>query len=202
MRARMAIHSSATPVGLREVLLRNKPEEMLAISAKGTVPVLQLPDGRVLDESMDIMMWALDQNDPNQWLDTDLKIESLAKDLINENDTEFKENLDRYKYPNRYDDISSEEYRERGEKFLKKLEARLGETEYLLSERASIADVAIFPFVRQFAYVDEGWFFGNSYPVLKAWLPKLIGSSLFQGVMQKYKPWNPGDPVVRFPDYI
>ena len=189
MRARLAVACSGVEVELREVLLSNKPKSMLAYSPKGTVPVLVLEDGTVVDESRDIIHWALSTNDPDHWLPQagDLKATEL---LIDENDASFKQSLDKYKYHVRHPQQSAEDYRAEGEVFLKMLNARLTETKYLLSDKVSIADIALFPFVRQFAHVDKGWFYQTPYSKLQAWLDGFLQSALFEAVMQKHAPWK------------
>ncbi|MCF6283445.1 MAG: glutathione S-transferase [Candidatus Polarisedimenticolaceae bacterium] len=204
MRARLAIRASAIQVELREVILREKPPEMLAISPKGTVPVLQLPDGQIVDESLDIVWWVLQQNDPLGWLNVTSEETNTGKILIETNDTLFKTALDRYKYPNRYAGDEREErefrlcYRQQGEGFLQTLEACLSQYRYLLGEQVSFADIAIFPFVRQFAHVDAEWFYATNYSHLQQWLNLLLESKLFRSVMQKYPAWKTGDPVTLF----
>ncbi|MGQ2966981.1 glutathione S-transferase [Methylophilus sp.] len=182
MRARMALWAARVQVELREVSLREKPQHLLQISPKATVPVLQLPDGAVLEQSLDIMYWALQQNDAQGWLQADAQ---AASALISMNDGEFKQALDRYKYPDRYPERSQLFYREQGEQFLQKLETALLAQRYLLGEVASIADVAIFPFIRQFAAVDSEWFSQSVYGNLRVWLAGWVESALFDEVMQK-----------------
>jgi glutathione S-transferase len=181
IRARLAIAYAGIPVEIREVQLKQKPEQMLAISPKGTVPVLQLPDGKVIDESLDIMHWALAQNDPENWLDTDEDSERL----IQWNDGDFKYYLDRYKYADRYPEFPESYYRNQGEKFLEELESKLSQTTYLSGSLFSIADAAIFPFIRQFAAVDNQWFISSNYQYLNKWLNNLLASDLFATVMVK-----------------
>lgn len=183
MRARMAIWAVNIPVEVREVSLREKPAHLLQISPKGTVPVLQLSDGAVLEQSLEIMSWALGQNDPQGWLDADRE---AAHALIAMNDGDFKKSLDRYKYPERYPDQAQQVYRAQGEQFLQKLETALAQHAYLLGEHPSIADVAIFPFIRQFAAVDATWFESCGYAHLRTWLESWMASALFTEVMQKY----------------
>lgn len=200
MRARMAISYSGVPVALREVVLRNKPESLLIQSPKGTVPVLILPDGRVIDQSVEIMYWALAANDPDNWTGgSDTVLFEQTNSLIQENDQEFKKWLDRYKYADRYPEHPMAYYREQGEVFLMRLENHLKTAHYLLSDRITLADIALFPFVRQFAHVDEEWFKKTPYPRLQQWLMSLTESTLFTSVMQKYKPWAPEEKVVIFP---
>lgn len=181
MRARMALRYGGISVETREVVLGDKPRHMLAVSPKGTVPVLVLPDGKVIDESLDIMAWALAQQDPDGWL-TDNR---LFQELITENDSSFKRALDQYKYAARFPEQSAEVYRQQGERFLARLEALLSEHAYLLSEKLTQADVAIFPFIRQFSMVDRDWFAEAPYPHLRQWLAGLLDSELFNAVMQK-----------------
>lgn len=181
MRARMALRYSGVAVQIIEVSLKAKPAEMLALSPKGTVPVLSV-DGRVIDESLAIMRWALAQNDPEGWL---LGDDRATQALIEENDQGFKHQLNRYKYAERYPEQPMEHYRAEGEVFLMKLEGLLAEQEYLLAGHLSLADVALAPFVRQFAHVDREWFGRAPYPRLRAWLQRFLESPLFIAVMAK-----------------
>jgi glutathione S-transferase len=153
----------------------------LAISPKGTVPVLQLANGVVIEESLDIMRWALAQHDPEHWLHFNIE----ADRLIKWNDGDFKQYLDRYKYADRYPDFSQEYYRKQAEVFLIELETRLMHSRYLCSGNLSLADVAIFPFVRQFASVDSDWFRGSAYLALNKWLEVILATALFGRVMAK-----------------
>ena len=181
MRARMALRYSGVAVQIIEVSLKAKPAEMLALSPKGTVPVLSV-DGRVIDESLPIMRWALAQNDPEGWL---LGDDRATQALIEENDQGFKHQLNRYKYAERYPEYPMEHYRAEGEVFLMRLEGLLAEREYLLAGHLSLADVALAPFVRQFAHVDREWFGQARYPRLRAWLERFLESPLFIAVMAK-----------------
>ena len=190
----MALLYASINLELREVLLKAKPEKMFAISAKGTVPVLELADSRVLDESYDIIRWALQQSDPESWLSAD--IESAISALITRNDGQFKTDLDHYKYWERFPAESQEQYRARGELFLAELEVLLNLRPYLLAERITLADIALFPFVRQFAFVDKEWFDQSPYPKLRAWLEQLINSELFLSAMKKSPPWQDGDSPI------
>lgn len=186
IRARMALAVAGITVELREVVLRDKPEEMIAVSAKGTVPVLALPDGTVIDESLDVMYWALRQRDPNGWLDhTDDAAHWLARC-----DDEFKYWLDRYKYADRHPEQTKDFYQSQALLFVDELEQALAETPYLLGERAGIADVGVFPFIRQFAGVDPDWWADAAYPATRLWLDTWLNSPLFTGVMKKYPPWT------------
>ncbi len=200
MRARMAISVSRTRVELREVILRDMPASLLACSPKATVPVLVLPDGRVLEESRDIIDWALALHDPEQWLPDDSDRFAVTNSLIDENDFSFKEQLDRYKYAERYPEHPAEYYRAEGENFLAKLEQRLARHTFLLCGRITVADISIFPFIRQFAHVDKAWFEGAPYPGLQRWLRSHMKSERFLGVMGKYPPWQTGDEATLFPD--
>ncbi|WP_205548415.1 glutathione S-transferase N-terminal domain-containing protein [Pseudomonas carnis] len=181
MRARLALRYSGLPVRIVEVSLKAKPAEMLALSPKGTVPVLSV-EGRVIEESLEIMQWALAQHDPDDWL---LLGDPAVLALIAENDQVFKHHLNRYKYAERYPEQTMEHYRAEGEVFLQKLEGLLAEREYLLAEHLSLADAALAPFVRQFAHVDREWFAGTPYQRLQIWLQRFLESPLFTAVMAK-----------------
>ena len=201
IRARMALVCSGIRVELREVVLRDMPASLLEYSPKATVPVLWLPDGRVIDESRDIIEWALTENDPQQWLPSD---EAGARDatdrLIHENDDSFKRHLDQYKYSDRHPQQPASVYRSGGERFLQRLEWHLQQHRWLLGECMGVVDVAIFPFVRQFALVDKPWFDHTPYPRLHAWLNDFLESVLFMRVMRKYPQWHEGDAITLFPD--
>lgn len=196
MRARMAVKKAEINIELREVLLRNKPPQLLAISAKATVPVLQLPNGTIIDESLDIMHWALTQNDPDNCLQKEIAKDILQ--LIQWNDGEFKYYLDRYKYADRYPEHDEIFYRIKGEVFLIELEKRLTQNRFLCSNSFSLADMAIFPFIRQFTHVHLDWFQDSEYSNLKRWLFNQIESPLFVSIMEKYPSWQAGDEVVCF----
>ncbi len=185
IRARLAIEVSGVEVEKREIDLRHKPQAMLACSPKGTVPVLQLADGTVIDESLDIMRWALAINDPQGWIGEGADWRAETQALIEENDGSFKRELDRYKYAGRYPEHPAELYRNEAGKFLQRLCSRLAAHPYLMGERMSLPDAAIFPFVRQFAHVSEAWFYASYDGVLTAWLDGLLNSPLFVAVMQK-----------------
>lgn len=190
MRARMALLVSETPVRLREVVLRDKPEEMIEVSPKATVPVLLPEEGRVIDESLAIMLWALERNDPHDWLDN----QQASLDLIREADGGFKDNLDRYKYPTRYEGVDPIEQRDAGVVFLKKLDEMIAPEGQLLGAESRLADYAIFPFVRQFANTDREWFDALPLPALQKWLEGHLTSDLFATTMTKYPQWKSGDP--------
>ena len=182
MRARMALRYSGVPVSIIEVSLKAKPAQMLAASPKGTVPVLVCADGRVIEQSLEIMHWALSQNDPGVWLPAD---RPLIEALIEENDTRFKVLLDRYKYAVRYPEYPMEHYRAQGAVVLQRLECLLEHTPYLTGTTLTLADVALAPFIRQFAHVDRAWFAQAPYPKLQAWLERFLASGLFTAVMAK-----------------
>lgn len=181
MRARMALKYAGIDVEIREISLKNKPKSMLDVSPKATVPVLVLQEGAVIEESLDIMRWALQQRDSDGWLSAN----ELGRELIAENDGSFKQALDKYKYAIRFPEQSAETYRAQGEVFLQKVESLLNQSTYLLKEQISQADIAIFPFVRQFSGVDVDWFETAPYPKLKAWLKGLVESELFISTMEK-----------------
>lgn len=196
----MTIKYSNVAVEIREVVLRDMPQQMLLQSGKGTVPVLVLPDGAVIDESWDIMQWALSINDPDDWLCRNQGyLLKEAENLVHENDFVFKTHLDHYKYSVRYPDFPMEHYREQGEVFLSVLEALLQKHAYLVCDRITVADIAVAPFVRQFSLVDMSWFSQSPCTYVKAWLDSLISSPLFEGAMKKYAPWAPGSSIVVFP---
>jgi len=187
MRARMAVAYSGAEVELVEVSLKAKPPEMLERSPKGTVPVLVLDD-QVLEQSLDIMRWALAQNDPHDWSMTcDSPAQQQIAELIAENDSTFKTVLDRYKYAVRYPEFSQEHYRAQGEVFLSKLEGLLRDRDCLLTHHLTLADIALAPFVRQFCGVDPDWFWQSPYPRLQAWLQRFLDSELFKQAMVKQK---------------
>ena len=193
MRARMAIVVSGIQVELREVMLRDKPLEMIEVSPKGTVPVLILPDGRVLEESLDIMHWALGASDPEGWL------ANVDDALIAANDGPFKHALDRYKYPHRYNLPDGLLNREAGLAFLTKLNQTLATSAFLAGETRGFTDAAVFPFVRQFAATDQTWFDAQPLPALQNWLSGLVRSELFAQIMTRYPQWKAGDTPTVFP---
>lgn len=187
IRARMAIASSGIQVILREVSLKDKPQCLLDISPKGTVPVLLTAETKVIDESLDIMLWALQQSDPSAWM------RNINYALINNNDGPFKQWLDRYKYADRYPEQSQQFYREQGEQTLLMLEQLLVDSTFLVGHSITLTDIAIFPFIRQFAAVDQNWFDNAPYPKVRQWLEGLLAKDLFQAVMHKYTPWYVSD---------
>ena len=197
MRARLGILFAELQVELREITLKNKPPQMLAISPKGTVPVLQLLDGTVIEESREIMIWALEQQDPQELLDDAALHEANA--LIDKNDNEFKHWLDRYKYADRHLEMSQTEYRQKGEVFLQLLEGLLTKNSYLLGKGITLADIGIMPFVRQFAHVNRDVFYNLPYTNLQRWLQDWLQHPLFLQAKTKFQPWQDGDEVVVFP---
>lgn len=192
MRARLAIAVSGVAVELREIKLSAKPPAMLEASPKGTVPVVVLPDGGVIEQSLEVMHWALGQNDPEGWLGRD------DPALIERNDGPFKHDLDRYKYPERHGS-DAVAHRESGLAFLAELDARLAQNGQLCGKARGLADMAVMPFVRQFGAVDPAWFDGQPLPHLRRWLQIHLESELFKSVMGKFAPWREGDPVSIFP---
>ena len=191
MRARLALWASGTVCELREVVLARKPAALLAASAKGTVPVLVLTDGQVVDQSLDIMLWALRRNDPLQWLPANGNAMTQAMQLVAHCDGEFKFHLDRYKYPNRFGLPDGQIDRAQGAVFLALLNEQLIQTPYLGGFSAGLADMATAPFVRQFAHTDPAWFAQQPWPELQSWLTGFEGSTAYQAVMKPYVAWAP-----------
>ena len=189
MRARLALQYSGVKVELREVVLRDKPDTMLRLAKNATVPMLELPEGRIIEESWDIIIWATRQNDPDLWLGADESNLFESEMLIEMNDYSFKTDLDHYKYADRYPEHSVEYYRSEGEEYLQDLEDVLKQSKYLLGETISVADIGIFPFIRQFAFVDKAWFDQAPYPALQSWLQLFIDSALFSSIMHDFHQW-------------
>ena len=195
MRARLALQVAGLDVEHREIALKSKPAEMLRVSPKGTVPVLVLADGTVLEESLDIMRLALGRNDPQGWLGWlggDGAFRQDAWDLIARNDGDFKFHLDRYKYPHRYGLADGLAHRELARGFLDHLQDRLTIQGFLAGARFGLADAAIAPFVRQFAHTDPTWFATQAWSNLAQWLRDFEASAAFAQVMEKHPVW-PGD---------
>lgn len=190
MRARMALTYSKIEVELREVKLNDLPSDMLRLSPKATVPVMHLPDGSVLEESLDVIDWALSVRDHEDWRGAD------DEDLVRENDDVFKPLLDRYKYADRFSQKTQFEHRRSALFFLDKLESRLKNYTYLTGKRLGRVDVAIMPFIRQFAAVEPGWFEQCEYAAVRHWLQGMLDSALFQNVMKKYPLWKHGNEPV------
>ena len=195
MRARMVLLHSKIQYEIREIKLSNKPKEMLAISPKGTVPVLILENGDILDESLDVMLWAIEQGNLRNLFNSGKK-EIL--DLIKINDGEFKDAIDRYKYSSLYPEKPMIEYRKMGELFLEKIESYLEKNKFIFGKNISLADLAIFPFIRQFCRVDIDWFNSSLFKKIKEWTLFFEGSENFIDIMRKIKPWTTGDKPTLF----
>lgn len=198
MRARFALLVSGTACELREVVLRDKPAALREASPKATVPVLVGVDGTVIDESLAIMRWALARCDPQHWLAPSAGTLDDMLALVAQCDGDFKPHLDRYKYPNRHEGADALRHRAEAAAFLDGLETRLRGSRHLFGEAPALADMAIAPFVRQFAQVDAAWFAAAPWPALSAWLAVLTASSLWVSAMPKFPAWQPGDAVVVF----
>lgn len=217
MRARIAIYKSQRPVELRDLVLKNKPAEMLKASPKGTVPVLVVSflhdesTVKVIDESLDIMLWALGESDPNNLLRTDSvtntldhsKVQRSEKlieilDLVYQFDHEFKACLEAYKCAKRYHESDLQERRQVCEVFINDLEQRLCKNEYLIDEQESMADIALLPFIRQFAKVERQWYLQANYPHIKRWLNRYLQSAMFNKVMAKHPLWSNDQPIIKF----
>ena len=192
IRARMALLNSGIRVVLREVKLSQMPASMIALSAKATVPVLVLADGAVIDQSLDIMRWSLSISDPHQWLHHHHE----SARLIQQNDEQFKPLLDHYKYADRYPQLTQQQHRQNALFFLQQLNQRLTQQAFLINDQPCLADMAILPFIRQFAGVEPDWFSTCEYSKLRQWLSTLLETPLFTTVMQKYPIWQPDDEVV------
>jgi len=188
MRARLALHYAEQSVEHREVVLKDIPQQMIDISPKATVPVMLLADGTVIDESLDIALWALEQQDPQNMLGSLSQLSDMLS-LINDNDNDFKGWLDQYKYADRHPEHTAQYYREQGEVFLQRLEDRLSRHPYLFGVEIRLADIAIVPFVRQFAHVDKRWFEDADYPHVRQWLEDWLASESFEQIMSKHPQW-------------
>lgn len=204
MRARMAIYKANCPVLLRDVVLSNKPQEMITASPKGTVPVVVLKSGKVIEESLEVMLWAFNENDPQ-----DLMHKSTAEpvnsasdmlELINHFDSEFKTALEQYKCAKRYQEANLVECRDTCLSYIESLELRLTKHEYLISNKESLADIALMPFIRQFAKVERQWYLQSPYPNLKRWLNSYLQSVMFSKVMTKHPLWLDTKQQVIFPE--
>lgn len=198
MRARIAVLVSEQIVELREVVLRDKPADMLAVSAKGTVPVLVLTDGTVIDESLDIMLWALKRSDPAGWLLPEHGVREDMLALIAACESDFKPHLDAYKYATKDSPEARLAAREKAGAFLDRLGGMMADKGYLFGARPALADVAIFPFVRQFAFVDRDWFHAAGRPEVVRWLHGFLEDRIFLDVMVKFAKWEPGQEPVLF----
>lgn len=193
MRARLAVVSAQITVELREIVLRDKAPEFLECSPSKTVPCLKT-DKKVIDESLHIMAWALAQNDPENWL----QMPTEGYDLIAQSDGPFKKALDRTKYATRYPECVRDEERAKASSFIQQLEIQLDKP-YLFKDTPSIADMAILPFIRQFANIDKEWFFAQPWPRVQKWLSCFMESERFLSIMTKYPKWQSGDDVTLFP---
>lgn len=190
MRARLGILLATQGVELREIVLKHKPQAMLEASPKGTVPVLVLDNGKVIDESLDIMRWALEQNDPFDLLmQGSINHQTAAVELIKQNDIDFKPWLDKYKYADRHPEHHESYYRSKAESYISLLETQLLGRDNLVRQQVSIADYAIFPFIRQFAHVNLTWWNNAPYPEVKNWLERQLQSEPFSLIMNKYPTW-------------
>jgi glutathione S-transferase len=200
MRARLALAVSGQVCELREVVLRNKPAALLQASPKGTVPVLVLSDSRVLDQSLDIMLWALARNDPGGWLAPSHGSLADMLALIESCDGPFKQALDRCKYPNRFPDADPGIARAEAMQWLHSLQARLTDQPFLFGDHAALADMAIAPFVRQFAAIDTAGWHAQPWVRVQTWLARWQEGALFASVMDKWPAWEEGTDGVAFPD--
>jgi glutathione S-transferase len=199
MRARLALLASGTVCELREVVLARKPPALLQASPKGTVPVLVLPDGAVLEQSLDIMLWALKRHDPYHWLPASAADMEQSMSLIAHSDGDFKANLDRYKYPSRYDLPDGLTHRTQGAQFLQTLDSQLSVQGFLHGVHFGLLDAAIAPFVRQFAHTDRAWFASQPWVALQQWLAAFEASDVYRGVMGKVSAWVDGQTRQLFP---
>jgi len=200
MRARLGILLAEQSVLIRAVVTKNKPAEMLAVSPKGTVPVLMIDHAEygevqhlkatIIDESIDIMLWALKLNDPQDLLQAeDPGLLDAMLELIRKNDKQFEPDLEVYKLAKRFHKESEVEDRQRCEGFVAELEKKLESSDYLMGDQASLADYALLPFVRQFARVDRKWYLQSPYPRLRDWLNRHLQMPLFTKAMAKYPLW-------------
>ena len=196
MRARLAVASAGIRVELREIVLRDKAPEFLDASPKGTVPVLITKDGQVFEESRDIIDWALAQNDPEGWRNGP---PDQTRAILDDFDGPFKSALDRYKYANRYDGVDPVKARANAAAYVAGIEPQLATSPWLFGDAPRLADMAILPFVRQFAFVDKAWFDRCEWPGVHRWLEAFLASNRFQAIMSKYPKWQNGDPATYFP---
>ncbi|MCW8833446.1 MAG: glutathione S-transferase [Colwellia sp.] len=199
MRARIAIYYSQQPIILRDVVLNNKPEAMLKASPKGTVPVLVLSEQKVIEESLEVMLWALGSNDPDNFLQSH-NDEALTQMLtvIARFDHDFKACLEAYKCAKRYHEGDLIQHRQACEVHIQDLEQRLTQHQFLMSSTPSLMDIALLPFIRQFARVERQWYLQSPYPRLRKWLNNYLQSPMFTKVMAKFPLWSPGHEAVIF----
>ena len=191
MRARLAIKISEIFVEIREIKLKDKPLEFLNLSPKGTVPVLVTASGKIFEESIDIINWALNKNDPKKWLANGQLSQNQINQLLYNLENEFKPSLDKYKYTNRFESVDKDFYRDKNLSFLWYLDDLLKKNKALNCSHLSLVDYAIFPFIRQFRNVDSEWFDSLNFNFLKKWLFELIDSNDFLSIMKKYEKWEP-----------
>lgn len=191
MRARLAIKVSEIFVEIREIKLKDKPLEFLNLSPKGTVPVLVTTSGKILEESLDIINWALNKNDPKKWLANGQLSQNQINQLLDNLENEFKPSLDKYKYTNRFESVDKNFHRDKNLSFLWYLDDLLKKNKALNCSHLSLIDYAIFPFIRQFRNVDSKWFDSLNFNFLKRWLFELIDSNDFLSIMKKYEKWEP-----------
>ena len=192
IRAHMALHYAGLPIELRAVELRALPDEARAVSPKATVPALDLGDGAYISESWDIVKWALQQFDPDNWLGVNACHLPAAEALVATNDGPLKHHLDRYKYADRYPEQAMEAYRLGCERFIQQLNTSLEQQPFLLAEQITVADIAVFPFIRQFAMVDPVWFEQSPYPAVQRWLARMLATEWFKAAFSKQPIWQPG----------
>lgn len=202
MRARLALEVGGIEVELREIILRDKAPEFLAVSEKATVPVMVLEDGSVLEESLDVMRWALNSSDAGEILTPDAGSLRGALALIDRMDADFKPHLDAYKYLYRSDQEAAFAAREKALAFLSELDGMLAGQDYLMGQKRSVADIGVAPFVRQFAHVDRDWFYAQGLENLKPWLLTFLESDAFKRIMKKYPKWGADDDVTVFPPEV
>ena len=202
MRARLAVSSAGIQVELREILLRDKPDAFLKASPKGTVPVVELADGTVIEESRDVMQWALAQNDPDEWLDVQHRDPEATTAFLDALDGPFKTHLDRYKYASRFDPEAALEHREAGAAMLAEFDTRLASQPSLSGRKNGLLDFATLPFVRQFRIADPIWFDAQPWPHLHHWLQAFLEGRQFALIMKKYAAWQEGEDGVTFPEPI
>ena len=199
IRARIAIKLCEQVCQLREINLNSKPDEFLILSPKATVPVLQFPDGSIIEESLEIINWAISINDPLQLKSKNQSVNDREMKLIKAFDDEFKFHLDRYKYSNRYKNIDKTFHRSKAEEMLSQLEILLSKSKWLRGKKIGIADIAILPFIRQFRIANVNWFDKETnLPNVKKWLNLFLESQMFTCVMEKYKPWKKGEEIIEF----
>jgi len=199
MRARIAIFKAQQTVWLRDLVLSNKPDEMIAASPKATVPVLVLPDGTVIDESLEVMLWALHETDPHDLLHNEsANLLATMLTLIDDFDVNFKQFLEQYKCAKRYQEADLTSRREACEVYIEKLEQRLTAHNFIISDKESLVDIALLPFIRQFARVERQWYLQSPYPKVRQWLNNYLQSPVFTKVMAKHPLWVDNRSVVIF----